>query len=138
MFKSTMNNNLLSFLTILISRYEKILLKNHIIDQSEITITRVALENEINQRDLSKIKEAFVSSDPEYLMALTALIEKEYDNKRDFKIKKEELINIFYYKNYRMLKRLMKEVESKNIEESNESADKWLEDKYGKNFFNEE
>lgn len=59
------------------------------------------------------------------------------NNKDWIKQREQSLKDIIFNKQYRKLKMLMQDIEKKNIEEHKKNPEKWVEDKYGKDLFNE-
>jgi len=138
-FRKTQGNIfLLRFIALLVIRFEKLLLKEKFIDSNEVEYTRNLIREQISDKDFQKLKNIFLSLDPDYHNALVALFGSEtITDKKAQKEKQFSLKDIIFNRQYRRLKNFIKEVEKKNIEEFGQNEDEWVEDKYGKEFFNE-
>jgi len=117
---------LLKFLTITLNKYEKVLLKHKGIKHEDIWQARMLLRESVGEEDEKKIKEFITSNDPDYLMVLKELL---FENKeKDSDIMRNLIVNAIYYKNNHDIRGVLKIIEKKD-------DDKWITNKYGKDFF---
>ncbi|MCK4635580.1 MAG: hypothetical protein KAT32_01850 [Candidatus Moranbacteria bacterium] len=139
--KVNKNELLLSHVVTSLSYYEKFLLKNNILSQTDIHNARRIIKNNLSEKDFEKLKNLILLTDEDY----SELLEVALANSKARTLQ-NSIKDAVYYKNNRDVREILKIIEKNNIENDllkdgeedhlkHPSADSWINHKYGKNYF---